>query len=42
MCRYPQARQSSMLTPNPPVNADARDVPAPAKAAGARAGYRAR
>jgi hypothetical protein len=27
---------------NPPVNADARDVPAPAKAVGARAGYRER
>jgi hypothetical protein len=31
-----------MLPPNPPVNADARDVPTPAKAAGARAGYRER
>jgi hypothetical protein len=27
---------------NPPVNADARDVPAPTKAARARAGYRER
>jgi len=30
------------VMPNPPVNADARDVPAPAKAVGARAGYRER
>jgi hypothetical protein len=30
------------LRSNPPVNADARDMPAPAKAVGARAGYRAR
>jgi len=30
------------MPPNPPVNADARDVPPPAKATGARAGYRAR
>jgi hypothetical protein len=28
--------------PNPPVNADARDVPALATAVEARAGYRAR
>lgn len=27
---------------NRPVNTDARDVPAPAKVAGARAGYRER
>jgi hypothetical protein len=27
---------------NPPVNADARDMPAPAKVVGARAGYRER
>jgi hypothetical protein len=27
---------------NPPVNADARDVPATAKVVGARAGYRER
>jgi len=30
------------MSPNPPVNADARDVPAPAKVVGARAGYRER
>jgi len=30
------------MTSNRPVNADARDVPAPAKAIGARAGYRER
>lgn len=29
-------------TPNLPVNADARDVPAPGKVVRARAGYRAR
>jgi hypothetical protein len=28
--------------PNPPVNTDARDVPAPASDRAARAGYRAR
>jgi len=27
------------MQPNPPVNADARDVPARANAVGARAGY---
>jgi hypothetical protein len=31
-----------LATTNPPVNADARDVPAHAKVVGARAGYRAR
>jgi hypothetical protein len=31
-----------ILTPNPPVNADARDVPAPAVDCAARAGYRER
>jgi hypothetical protein len=30
------------MTSNPPVNADARDVPAPASDRAARAGYRAR
>jgi hypothetical protein len=31
-----------VLQPNPPVNADARDVPAPASGSDARADYRAR
>jgi hypothetical protein len=30
------------MSPNPPVNADARDVPASAGGSAARAGYRAR
>ena len=36
------AQPRVLQQPNPPINADARDVPPPAEASGARAGYRAR